>query len=265
MSSPWRARLRGAGRSDVAPGVDVSGRVALVTGASAGLGERFARVLNDAGARVVVTARRALRLEALAADLTDPLVSVGDLTDASYRRDLIEEVRREHGRLDILVNNAGADDGGPLEDQDLDELTAIIDINLVAVMDICRLAAPLLFASKHASVINVASMYGLVASRSPMTAYNATKGAVVNLTRSLAAQWGSRGVRVNALAPAYFPSEMTGMLEDRAFVEWISKRTLLGRIPTLDELDGPLLFLASDASSYVTGHILVVDGGWTAV
>ncbi len=114
-------------------------------------------------------------------------------------------------------------------------------------------------------MVNVASMYGIVGSRGPMAACNATKGAVVNFTRNLASQWGSRGVRVNALAPAYFPSEMTGMLEDHELARWIGQRTLLGRTPTIDELDGQLLFLASDASSYVTGHTLVVDGGWTAV
>jgi NAD(P)-dependent dehydrogenase (short-subunit alcohol dehydrogenase family) len=243
----------------------LEGRVALVTGASAGLGERFARVLDASGAKVVATSRRRERLEALAADLTDPVTTAGDLTDSAYRQEVVEAARERHGRIDILVNNAGANDSGPFEQQSLEELTSIIDLNLVALMDMCRLAAPLLFASQHASVVNVASMYGIVGSRGPMAAYNATKGAVVNFTRNLAAQWGSRGVRVNALAPGYFPYEMTGRLEDAEFVAWIEHRTLLGRTPTIEELDGPLLFLASDASSYVTGHILVVDGGWTAV
>jgi NAD(P)-dependent dehydrogenase (short-subunit alcohol dehydrogenase family) len=98
-----------------------------------------------------------------------------------------------------------------------------------------------------------------------MAAYNATKGAVVNLTRQPASQWGGRGVRVNALAPGYLPSEMTGFLTDADFARSIRERTLLARTPSLDEIDGPLLFLATDASSYVTGHVLVVDGGWTAV
>ena len=205
------------------------------------------------------------RLDTLAADLNDPLVMAGDITDAAFRAALVDGARERHGRIDILVNNAGANDEGPLEHQTLEELISVIDINLVALMDMCRRAAPLLFAAERASVVNVASMYGIVGSRGPMAAYNATKGAVVNFTRNLAAQWGSRGVRVNALAPGYFPSEMTGGLEDSDFVRWIEQRTLLGRIPTLEELDGPLLFLASDASSYVTGHTLVVDGGWTAV
>jgi NAD(P)-dependent dehydrogenase (short-subunit alcohol dehydrogenase family) len=124
--------------------------------------------------------------------------------------------------------------------------------------------APLLFASDHGSVINIASIYGLVASRSPMAAYNSTKAALVNLTRHLAAQWGSRRVRVNALAPGYFPSELTGMLADPGFVAHIESQTLLARTPSIEEIDGPLLFLAFDASRYVTGHTLVVDGGWTS-
>jgi NAD(P)-dependent dehydrogenase (short-subunit alcohol dehydrogenase family) len=140
---------------------------------------------------------------------------------------------------------------------------SVIQVNLIAVLDLCRLMAPLLFSSNCASVINVSSMYGLVASRGPMAAYNTTKGALVNLTRHLAAQWGTRGIRVNALAPGYFPTEMTGGLSDPSFVEGIEARTLLGRTPAIDEIDGPLLFLASDASSYVTGHTLVIDGGWT--
>jgi NAD(P)-dependent dehydrogenase (short-subunit alcohol dehydrogenase family) len=244
---------------------ELTGRVALVTGASVGLGERFARVLDAAGASVVMTARRRERLDSVAADLHDPLVSDGDITDAAYRQELVAATLDRHGRLDILVNNAGANDSGRLERQTLEELTSIIDLNLVAVMDMCRLAAPLLFKSEHASVVNIASMYGVVASISPMAAYNATKGAVVNFTRNLASQWGSRGIRVNALAPGFFPSEMTGMLEDEEWASWIRSRTLLGRTPAIEEIDGPLLFLASDASSYVTGHTLLVDGGWTAV
>jgi NAD(P)-dependent dehydrogenase (short-subunit alcohol dehydrogenase family) len=243
----------------------LDGRVALVTGASSGLGERFARVLHRAGASVVVTARRADRLDELAADCGDRIEVVpGDIADASHRRAVADRLGAA-GRLDILVNNAGICDDGPIADQSLDVLRHVVDVNLVAVLDLCRLTAPLLLASDAASVINVASIYGLVASRGPMAAYNATKGAIVQLTRELAAEWGDKGVRVNALAPGYFPSELTGFLVDPALDAAIRRHTLLGRPPSLEEIDGPLLFLASAASSYVTGQVLVVDGGWTAV
>jgi NAD(P)-dependent dehydrogenase (short-subunit alcohol dehydrogenase family) len=219
-------------------------RVALVTGASSGLGARFARVLHAAGANVIVTARRADRLEELAQECGSRIETLaGDIVDPRHREAVVE-LARTHGRLDVLVNNAGTCDDGPLEQQSLDEL---------------------LCAAPAASVINVASVYGIVASRGPMAAYNATKAALINLTRHLAAVWGHSGVRVNALAPGYFPTELTGFLADPAFAQSIRDRTLLGRTPAIDELDGALLFLATAASSYMTGQALVIDGGWTAV
>jgi len=243
----------------------LDGRVALVTGASSGLGGRFARVLHRAGATVVATGRRADRLDDLASECGERLQTMaGDITDARHRREVIERVGA-FGKLDVLVNNAGICDDGRIEDQTLDDLVVVVDSNLISVMDLCRLAALLLVAARAASVINVASIYGVVASRSPMAAYNATKGALISLSRHLAAQWRDRGVRVNALAPGYFPTAMNGFLADPDFERSVSDRTLLGRTPTPAELDGPLLFLATDASSYMTGQVLVIDGGWTAV
>jgi hypothetical protein len=243
----------------------LDGRVALVTGASTGLGARFARVLHGAGATVVATARRADRLDELASECGEGMETIaGDITDPRHRRTVVERLR-SHGTLDVLVNNAGICDDGPIEDQSLDDLLRVIDVNLISVLDVCRLTAPLLLAAPAASVINVASIYGIVASRGPMAAYNASKGALINLTRHLAAQWGERGVRVNALAPGYFPTEMTDFFADPGFDRSIRERTLLARTPTIEEIDGPLLFLATDASSYMTGQVLVIDGGWTAV
>jgi NAD(P)-dependent dehydrogenase (short-subunit alcohol dehydrogenase family) len=240
-------------------------RVALVTGASADLGARFARVLQQAGAHVLATARRADPLDQLARDCGERIeVMPGDITDASHRQALAGRLTA-HGRLDVLVNNAGICDDGPIEQQTLEELRLVTEVNLISVLDLCRLTAPLLLAAPAASVINVASMYGIVASRGPMAAYNATKGALVNLTRQLAAQWGERGVRVNALAPGYFPTDLTGYLADAGFARSIREHTLLARTPVLEEIDGPLLFLATAASSYMTGQVLVIDGGWTAV
>jgi NAD(P)-dependent dehydrogenase (short-subunit alcohol dehydrogenase family) len=239
-------------------------RVALVTGASTGLGARFARVLHQAGAHVVVTARRTELLDQLARELGERIeVMPGDITDAAHRQALAERLATR-GRLDVLVNNAGICDDGLLEQQTLDELCHVINVNLISVLDLCRLTAPVLLATPDASVINVASMYGVVASRQPMAAYNASKGALINLTRQLAAQWGERGVRVNALAPGFFPTELTGHLADADFAQHIREQTLLARIPEVEELDGPLLFLATAASSYMTGQVLVIDGGWTA-
>ena len=243
----------------------LDGRLALVTGASGGLGARFARVLHQAGAEVLATARRADLLDELARECGERMDTMaGDITDARHREALARRLE-SHGRLDVLVNNAGICDDGPIEEQSLEDLREVIEVNLVSVLDICRLTAPLLLATPTASVINVASMYGVVSSRDPMAAYNATKGALINLTRQLAAQWGGRGVRVNALAPGYFPTELTGHLSDVGFARSIRKHTLLARTPALEEIDGPLLFLATAASSYMTGQVLVIDGGWTAI
>ena len=242
----------------------LDGRVALVTGASAGLGARFARVLHQAGAEVLVTARRADLLGELARERGERIHPMpGDIADERHRQALAW--LQSLGRLDVLVNNAGICDDGPIAGQSLDDLRRVIEVNLISVLDICRLTAGLLLAAPAASVINVASVYGIVASRAPMAAYNATKGALVNLTRHLAAQWGQHGVRVNALAPGYFPTELTGHLADPGFARSIREHTLLGRTPALEEIDGPLLFLATAASSYMTGQVLVIDGGWTAV
>jgi NAD(P)-dependent dehydrogenase (short-subunit alcohol dehydrogenase family) len=250
----------GAARADL---WRLDGRVALVTGASSGLGARFARVLHQAGAPMLAPARRGDRLDELIGELGERVETMsGDIADAGHREALAERVQ-SLGRLDILVNNAGICDDGPIADQTIESLRRVIDVNLVSVMDMCRLTSRLLLASPTASVINVASIYGVVASRAPMAAYNATKGAVISLTRELAVQWGESGVRVNALAPGYFPTELTGFLAVAEFAATIRDRTLLARTPAVHEIDGPLLFLASDASSYMTGQVLI-DGGWTA-
>jgi NAD(P)-dependent dehydrogenase (short-subunit alcohol dehydrogenase family) len=259
--------VTGPGEPSPTPGWPsrLDGRVAVVTGASSGLGWRFATVLHAAGAAVVLTARREDRLRRLAAELGPRAAfQPGDLREPGVRAAVVDLAASRFGRLDILVNNAGTGDGGPLHDQPLAAITEVLDLNLVAAVDLCRLAAPLLFAQPGSTVINVASIYGIVGSRAPMAAYNASKGALVAFTRHLAAQWGERGVRVNALAPGFFATDLTGNLSDPAQRAAIRQRTLLGRVPDLSELDGPLLFLASAAASYVTGQVLAVDGGWTA-
>jgi NAD(P)-dependent dehydrogenase (short-subunit alcohol dehydrogenase family) len=241
----------------------MDGRVALVTGASDGLGERSSRVLASAGARVALTARRSHELARVAAKIPGSAWFAGDLTSDEFRVELIQAVHAQLGPIDVLVNNAGASDAGPLELQPIASVRDILELDVVAAIDLCRLVAPAMIARRHGVIINVSSIYGIVASRAPMVAYNAAKAALLNVTRHLAEQWGRAGVRVNALAPGFFPTPLTGHLADPDQRDLIERSTSLGRIPTLDELDAALLFLASDASSYITGHTLVVDGGWT--
>jgi hypothetical protein len=242
----------------------LDGRVAIVTGASRGLGERFARVLRAAGAEVVAAGRDRAALERLAA-ATGATIEAGDVRDDAHADRLVQHALDRHGRLDIAVANAGIADVVPFEQQDLAELRATIDVNLVAVMVLAQAAGRAMLAGGGGTIVNVASILGLVApGDTQMAAYTAAKAGVLGVTRDLAAEWGTRGIRVNALAPGYFPTEMTGGLEHPKAIERIERRTLLGRVPRPDELDGALLFLASDASSYMTGQALVIDGGWTA-
>ncbi len=242
----------------------LDGRVAVVTGASRGLGERFVRVLRAAGAEVVAAGRDADRLGRLAEE-TGASVEVGDVRDDGHLDRLVQHALTRHGRLDIAVPNAGIADVVPFEELDLAQLRDMIEINLVSVMVLAQLAGQAMLAAGGGSIVNVASILGLVApGDTAMAGYTAAKAGVIGVTRDLAAEWGRRGVRVNALAPGYFPTDMTGGLTHPGAIKRIERRTLLGRVPRLDELDGALLFLASDASSYMTGQTLVIDGGWTA-
>ena len=208
----------------------LDGKVALVTGASSGLGERFARVLDAAGARVVLTARRADRLLALADDLTDPVVLPGDITDSDWRDELVAEAVARTGRLDVLVNNAGRSEPMRAFDESVDHFRATLDLNLVAPFAVAQAAARTMADRQIAgSIINVSSIYALVGiGRVPEAGYSASKGGLTSLTRELASQWSRRDIRVNALAPGWFPSEMTtDMYTDPRLVEWITDKTPL--------------------------------------
>jgi gluconate 5-dehydrogenase len=171
------------------------------------------------------------------------------------------------GGVDILVNNAGIAAVGPAEETTLDDWQRVVDVNLTGVF-LCAKAAgkAMMKTGRGGRIINIASILGAVGSQ-PVSAasYAATKGAVVNLTRDLAIHWAPHNIRVNALGPAYFPSEMTaGLMADPAMLAAVEQRTPMGRVGRPEELKGPIVFLASDASSYVTGQTLYVDGGWTA-
>jgi hypothetical protein len=242
----------------------IDGRVAVVTGASAGLGSRFARVLDAAGARIVLAARRKDRLEALAEQLQDPVVVATDLAADGAAAELIDIALDATGRIDILVNNAGASDEIPARDFPVERFREIVDINLIVPFALAQAAARAM--PDGGSIVNIASQYGLVGVNAGIVAYVASKGGLVTLTRQLAVEWARSGVRVNAIAPGYFPTEMTvGIFDSGTTERWMRRTSPMGRGGDEHELDGALLYLASDASSYVTGAVLSVDGGWTAV
>lgn len=241
-------------------------RVAFVTGASSGLGDRFARVLHSVGARVVLVARRADRLAALAAELPGSIVIAADLAVAEERERAVAEALAAGGRIDVLVNNAGVGTKMAIEDEPLDWFRQVMEINVTAVWHLSKLVAPAMIAQGGGSIVNIASMLGHVGSTPVKEAhYCASKGAVVNLTRELALQWARKGIVVNALCPGWFPSEMTeGMGEDPGSQQFIKQMSPIPRMGAEHELDGALLLLASKAATFITGQSLLVDGGWTA-
>ena len=244
----------------------LDGQVAVVTGASAGLGQRFARVLHAAGATVVIAARRAERLAALADELPGSLAVTVDLSRAEDRQRLVDTTLSECNGIDVLVNNAGIGNSVRIEDEDLDTFRQVMELNVTAVWHLSKLAAVPMVAAGYGSIVNIASMLGHVGS-SPIKQANycASKGAVVNLTRELALQWARRGIHVNALCPGWFESEMTaGMESDEGSLRYIGQNSPIPRMGHAHELDGALLLLASKASTFMTGQSLLVDGGWTA-
>ncbi len=244
----------------------LDGLVTIVTGASSGLGDHFARVLHAVGAEVVLTARRSDRLEALAAELPGAIVCVADMADEADRERLVSDVLDRFGRVDVLVNNAGVGGTVAVEHEELDRFRTAMEINVTALWHLSKLCAPSMIATGSGAIVNVASMLGHVGSTPVKQAhYCASKGAVVNLTRELALQWARKGIRVNALCPGWFPSEMTdGMDTDEGSRRFIATNSPIPRMGELHELDGALLLLASSAGTFLTGQSIIVDGGWTA-
>ena len=238
-----------------------------MTGASSGLGARFAAVLSAAGARLALVARRADRLEAVAAGLGEAMVVPADITDPDDVERLAALIIARFGRVDVLVNNAGASDMIAAEDEPLEMFRSTVDVNLVAAFHLCQVIGRQMLAQGEGTIVNVASMLGTVsAGQIPQAGYAASKAGLINLSRDLAAQWGRRGIRVNALCPGWFLSEMTSeMFANEHSQGWIRRKTILGRPGREEELDGALLWLVSDASTYVTGSVVLVDGGFTAM
>jgi NAD(P)-dependent dehydrogenase (short-subunit alcohol dehydrogenase family) len=244
----------------------LDGQVAVVTGASSGLGARFARVLHAAGATVVVAARRADRLAGLVDELPGATAVAADLSIGDDRERLVATSLATHGRIDVLVNNAGIGHAVAVEREELDSFRAVMELNVTAVWHLSKLAAVPMVAAGYGSIVNIASMLGHIGSAPIKQAnYCASKGAVVNLTRELALQWARRGIHVNALCPGWFESEMTaGMESDEGSQRYIAQNSPIPRMGHAHELDGALLLLASKASTFMTGQSLLVDGGWTA-
>jgi NAD(P)-dependent dehydrogenase (short-subunit alcohol dehydrogenase family) len=243
-------------------------RIALVTGAAQGIGQRTALLLADRAHALVLSDLRACvetkaAIEALGGECVE---HVGDLCDEAVIDALAERVGERWGRLDVLVNNAGIALIAPIEKTAAAQLRRVLEVNLVAPFLLCRALSPLLFAARGASVVNVASIAGL-AGVADRAAYNASKHGLVGLTRTLAAEWGGRGVRVNAVCPAWVKTPMddasqgSGMYTDAD----ITERVPMGRFASPDDVARAIAFLADPiASAFINGHALVVDGGWTA-
>ncbi len=243
-------------------------RVALVTGASQGLGAHMSRVLAAAGAHVVMCARNRDKL----AGQAQAIRSAGgraldlplDITDEAAVVDAVGRVVHECGGLDVVVNNAGIVARGAAIDSDTDAFRRVLDTNLTAAYVMAREAARPMLERGWGRIINIGSILSLAA-RATVLSYTTSKHAISGLTRGLAAEFGSGGVNVNALLPGYFRTEINVVLQqDLDFTRWVESGTPAGRWGEAPDLDGPLLFLASDASRYVNGHLLVVDGGMTA-
>jgi NAD(P)-dependent dehydrogenase (short-subunit alcohol dehydrogenase family) len=245
---------------------DLTGRAAIVTGASSGLGAGFARTLAEAGATVYAAARRLDRLEQLAGEVPGLVPVACDVTDPADRAALVRRAVEASGRIDVLVNNAGRP-GPPAAADDTPEVfDSVLGLNLTAGFHLAVAAVEALADGAPLSIVNVGSVIGLV-STAPVggASYAASKAGLTGLSRELAGQWGRRGVRVNTLVPGWFDTEMTdGLFTNEKSASWVRRNTMLGRGGAEGEVDGALLFLASDASAYVTGQCLVVDGGWTA-
>ena len=243
----------------------VANKVAIVTGASSGIGAHLAGALSAAGAKVLLVARREERIAALAATLDNAAFFVCDVTNDEQVAAMVDFAVERFGVVDVLLNNAGMADPQPALVEEPAHFRKLVETNLVSVFVASQAAARHMAQKGSGSIVNIASVLGFVASGAiPQASYTASKAGVVNLTRELAAQWAKLGIRVNGIAPGWFPSEMTSeMFDEGRGLAWIQRNTPMGRGGELHELTGVLLLLASDAGSYITGQTIVVDGGWT--
>ena len=251
---------------------DLSGKTALVTGGSRGLGLQIAEALGEAGAKILLTSRKASDLEEAAAHLQakgiDARWVAADASDALQIKRVADEAMQRLGQVDILVNNAGASWGAPAEDHPLEAWDKVMNLNIRSIFLMSQAIGKLSMIPRRAGrIINVASIAGL-SGASPETqfiAYGTSKGAVVNFTRTLAGEWGRYGINVNALAPGMFPSKMTRGIFEKLGAEAIARTAPLNRVGDDDDLKGAAVLFASAAGKHITGQILAVDGGVSAV
>jgi gluconate 5-dehydrogenase len=250
---------------------DLRGRVALVTGGSRGLGLQLAEALGEAGAQVMLTARKAAELEEAVAHLADKGIAArwvaADSSDPAQIRRVVDETMQRLGRIDILINNAGATWGAPAEDHPLEAWDKVMNLNVRSLFLYAQAVAKAWMIPQHwGRIVNVASIAGLAGSVNvDFVAYGTSKGAAINLTRMLAGEWGEHGITVNALAPGFFPSKMTRATLAELGVEKLREAVPLRRIGDDDDLKGAVLLFASAAGKHITGQVLAVDGGISAV
>src|SRR5438876_5660118 len=249
---------------------DLSGKTAIVTGGGSGIGRQMAGALAEQGAAIVVCARKFERCEQAASELAElgvrTLALRCDVREAAEVQAAVDRTVEELGSVDVLVNNAGTAWGAPAEDTPLEGWQKVVDVNLTGVFLFSQAAGRMMIDGHGGSIVNIASVAGLRGSppgKMDAVAYNASKGGVIAFTRDLAHKWAQHGIRVNAIAPGWFPSDMTKVLLDRHGDEFLQS-VPLRRFGGPEDLKGAIAFLASPASSFVTGQTLVVDGGQSA-